>query len=341
MEWLGTAPKEEVDAVVELGRAMLKYGKSRVSAQVPVAIGTQGEEHVRSVIADRYPTTSTAHTPKSGDLSVRVLGQRVMVEVKNYTGAIPRESIDKFVRDIDVSLPDAGVFISLGSRIAKKSNFSIEYVQGRPVVYMVGRDDEIIITAVEIAANLARHTTQSKIERHRVTQHIDALDQSVQLLGCIRDDMLTGIGKFAVFVSSMSPKITRAELEIRTAISAMRADVDGVNATCPLLLNRCSNFASYQQPYRDVIEHIVSYIEENWPSQRIPSWVENGNTIVHCATTISMRINIRAATLTIPRHRIATDDLLNAIDAHSATVGEDVVMPITTGTLDWIKRSVH
>lgn len=56
----------------------------------------------------------TGHRPRSGDFQVTLAEGLFLVEVKNYTRAVPAKEVDKLRRDLEASGARGGILISLG-----------------------------------------------------------------------------------------------------------------------------------------------------------------------------------------------------------------------------------
>ena len=57
---------------------------------------------------------TTAFRPRSGDFLVELPEGRIMVEVKNYSRAVPGKEVEKLTRDIEVHSPVAAILVALG-----------------------------------------------------------------------------------------------------------------------------------------------------------------------------------------------------------------------------------
>jgi hypothetical protein len=124
--------------------------------------GEVGELMVQEVLhgaaVAHYPlarVVRTGHRPRSGDFQVALAEGTFLVEVKNYTRAVPTKEVEKLCRDLEASGARGGILISLGSGVAgvrcpgsiagsilNPAGFSVEMVpasdgQMRPLLIVV------------------------------------------------------------------------------------------------------------------------------------------------------------------------------------------------------------
>lgn len=74
-----------------------------------------------------------------GDFIVYINGITLMVENKNYTRNVQKCEIDKFYRDIQSSANgdiNGGMLLSMESGICAREDFSIEFRNGKPVIFL-------------------------------------------------------------------------------------------------------------------------------------------------------------------------------------------------------------
>lgn len=104
--------------------------------------GQEGEEFTFHQLNLLFPTYTVEDTHKDnarGDFLVKNEKYSMMVEAKKYSKNVPLVEIEKFHRDMALEINkdvDCGVLISLDSGICAKEDFSIEFVGGKPVIYL-------------------------------------------------------------------------------------------------------------------------------------------------------------------------------------------------------------
>jgi hypothetical protein len=102
--------------------------------------GVDGENTVGGLLHQLFPTAEVEDCRSQGGLGDFTLLQGdvcMMVEVKNYKRNVSRAEIEKFVRDMGANPQyTCGVLASLESGVAGHADFSLETVEGRPVVFL-------------------------------------------------------------------------------------------------------------------------------------------------------------------------------------------------------------
>lgn len=107
-----------------------------------------------------FPTcqiTNTTGVSKAGDFLIeRNNKEPIMIENKDYKNNVPKEEIEKFIRDIEEQNVN-GIFISQKSGICRKENFQIDIHNGKIIVFIQHLDYNFdnIRLAVEVIDNLS------------------------------------------------------------------------------------------------------------------------------------------------------------------------------------------
>lgn len=101
--------------------------------------GKDSEIKVEQCLNDTFPDsqiTNTTGQPKAGDFLIeRTDKPIIMIENKDYSANIPKEEIDKFIRDIEYKSCN-GILISQKSGIARKKNFQIDIHNGFIIIFI-------------------------------------------------------------------------------------------------------------------------------------------------------------------------------------------------------------
>ena len=121
--------------------------------------GKFGEHQLSSVLNNLYSNAeinNTSGIKASGDIIMKRMEKpNILFENKDYTYNIPKEEIEKFIRDVDGQNMN-GIFISQYSGIAFKQNFQIDINKGKVLIYIQNCEysaDKIRL-AVDIIDNL-------------------------------------------------------------------------------------------------------------------------------------------------------------------------------------------
>jgi hypothetical protein len=136
----------------ELGDFLGKYKNSSSK-------GKLGEQRLKSVLDELYNTADLQNTSgmkASGDFIMKRVDQpTILFENKEYDYNIPKDEVQKFIRDVENQNMN-GVFISQYSGITFKQNFQIDINKGNVLVYIQHCEytPEKIRLAVDIIDNL-------------------------------------------------------------------------------------------------------------------------------------------------------------------------------------------
>lgn len=134
-----------------------------------VETGIIGEELVSRWITNIFNSSEIINQTKmsnKGDLHVKINNKVFLIEVKNKAGGIYKIDIDKFIRDITLNKDDihGGLFVSLVSNgIPNKGDFSLEYIEGIPVIYIYAPDQQTLKTAIKALSFLNNKTDNTTI----------------------------------------------------------------------------------------------------------------------------------------------------------------------------------
>lgn len=137
----------------ELGEFLGKYKNSSSK-------GKCGEQRLNSLLNELYPNseiTDTTGMKASGDFIMRRTNKpSILLENKEYDYNIPKDEVQKFIRDIE-NQNTSGVFISQYSGITFKDNFQIDINKGNVLVYIQNCEytPDKIRLAVDIIDNLS------------------------------------------------------------------------------------------------------------------------------------------------------------------------------------------
>jgi len=101
--------------------------------------GKYGENQLSIVLHELYPNAEindTSSQKASGDFILKRLNKPdILFENKDYNKNIPKEEIEKFIRDVDFHSMN-GIFISQNTGISFKENFQIEIHKGNVLIYI-------------------------------------------------------------------------------------------------------------------------------------------------------------------------------------------------------------
>jgi hypothetical protein len=130
-----------------------------VTQRTPVGpaalIGQSGEAYVAKIYNENYYVLNVAKRGRSGDLNIareEPALSKVLVEVKNYTTAVPKPEVEKFYRDLEANRSMCGgIFVSLNTKISGiLSQFYFTVHNRRPVIFIVSKSSDMLNLAAAI-----------------------------------------------------------------------------------------------------------------------------------------------------------------------------------------------
>jgi len=132
--------------------------------------GKIGENQLENALNNMYPSDEVINT--SGQTAacdfkiLRKNGEPILIETKDYDRNVPKQEVEKFIRDIEVNKHN-GIFLSQKSGIANKNNFQIDIIDKNVVIYIhfVEYDSQIIKVGIDIIDSISLKLTEfQKIE---------------------------------------------------------------------------------------------------------------------------------------------------------------------------------
>lgn len=123
--------------------------------------GSDSEDKVLDGLYRTFPdcqVTKTTGIAKSGDFLIeRSTNTPIMIENKDYKNNVPKDEIEKFIRDIEHQKCN-GILVSQSSGIARKKNFQIDIHNGNIIVFIhcLKYDFDKIRLAIETIDHLSQ-----------------------------------------------------------------------------------------------------------------------------------------------------------------------------------------
>jgi hypothetical protein len=117
--------------------------------------GKIGENLVFHILQNLFPSSQVEFvgtTKETGDFILERRGkQKILIENKNWDTNVPRDEVEKFMRDTAIQ-NCSGLFLSQHTGIANKENFEINVQEGNILLYVhhVNHDAETIKVAIDI-----------------------------------------------------------------------------------------------------------------------------------------------------------------------------------------------
>ncbi len=150
---------EEYDSKTNMKKP---YGMLKSLVQKPSILGKQGEDSFEVLckkLSNQYNLISTAKLGNQGDFILEYINNgmiyKCLIEVKNYSGTVPKKEVDKFYKDLNGSLFNAGIILSKRSKFPHISD-SICIIDSYmshgkiPVMFLSNISNDLILKCIEI-----------------------------------------------------------------------------------------------------------------------------------------------------------------------------------------------
>lgn len=363
--WILTASQDEILTAIELGMpavnriraikvpTIVQYS-GQALATLPVTRGQIGESHVEDILRKRFgAVTNVAHVSKSGDLTLQVDCYKVTVEVKNYSGAVGHAQLDKFHRDLSVTGAAAGLFISLKSPISGIGpNFVMRFttIGSRvvPCAYLVSSDEAVIVTAVNMVAQLLSSCDYLNSELHSKDKLLAAVEELTGQLGLLSRARVThqaDIGDIMTRLAKTSADIAGAEVTMRRIINGINSDLFQKVITMGGVEHELENlpsFAKYSQMTQSMIMDMMSAQGGSGKLSDV-TWKTTAKKCVNCATGIGFNFLAQGPSLFMPRSQMSVDTMMGALNAFKGRVtitDELFSIDLDAITCEWVKNII-
>jgi len=323
-EWLANASAEEIAIALDFGRETAREFTRRLSVAqpqplvTPTVLGQIGEQHVEEILREKFPSTiNTSKASHRGDISLLIEHRKVIVEVKNYTNAVPTLGVEKFQRDLVTGGAAAGVFVSLRTPITSVTDSFVirrEYAEGRsvPCAYLVSEDSAAIVLAVNMVTQLVAAHTQSQTELysrdnilggvHGISEVLSDMARSRNQLHVSMGDAMTQIFKATAGLAAHEESARKITDTLKRELFHTEIAVGGTESPCA----GSQWYAKYSTITREHIAKLVAIIESN-ANELIPaSWKLSGTRCMH-GSGIGFHMYSGRVEVVVPRSRITID----------------------------------
>lgn len=347
--WLSGAPFDEVAMILNMGYASYKQMNVQPVVKPPMEpkviksqhAGRIGEDYVEAFLQKKFKIIRTAGISKSGDLTLFIEHNKIMVEVKNYQKAVPSAEVKKFQRDIFTSHPAGAIFISLQSDITGIDNtFSIKYEATTgtivPCIYIVSNDEQLIISSIGIITELitaGKYISAQLQNEDTMINSVYNISSALDMVSKTRDDLQCVIGDINKQLSRTTSNIVIAEKNMRDEIKIIKGELfhetlDYNNCIEKLMMNDL--FIKYNDVIKAHIIEIIECINENaitndlCKSAGINSWKLTDKQYTNVITGISFKFFVAKVDVIIPREKINTEIMIKLIELQISTTCNQV-----------------
>jgi hypothetical protein len=183
--------------------------------------GKEGETTVKQFLVMSLPKsdiTDVSQQGGAGDLIIQDISKTIMVEVKKYHSAnVKTSEVNKFVKDMENNNFTGGIFLSLHRGICNIDNWTIDTINGKPVIYLckVADNMENIITAYKIIKKL----TEINMD-WTITEKLKTIETYIKQFMKEKKKKLKMLTKFS---SDLTDGINQDEERLNTLIDTLKS----------------------------------------------------------------------------------------------------------------------
>lgn len=167
--------------------------------------GQYSENTVELLLNKMFPTaeiTNTSGIPQSCDIKLDRKEEKeiILFENKEYSKNVPKEEVEKFIRDIDIN-KQHGIFLSQKSGITAKKNLQCDVKNSKLLVYLhnVNYSQELIQLAIDCIDTFSSFLKENDMDlRENVITNEDLKEVNMELNNflILKQNMLENLNNF-------------------------------------------------------------------------------------------------------------------------------------------------
>lgn len=196
----------------------------------PVAKGKFGEKYVYDILGKLNGDFSVKfrHKEKNkGDIWIKYKPiiedqlriYRIMLDVKNYSSNVPTRETDKFISDFETNDSDAGILLSLNTKITGHEGLGIRYVTKQakrcPLIFVQCSDPDLILQYVYFISRLMTHRDYQKAYDDELEKLIDLSESISEVMQDMEDIRSTVDKQFRRSVKTLTTMKVNFEKSIK------------------------------------------------------------------------------------------------------------------------------
>lgn len=362
MAWVRNANTKDIILAIELGSVLVdkvnnkivcgRHVNSTNRCASSATLGQVGEDMVESILAKKYGVINNTKIAKSGDLTLFINHNKIVVEVKNYANVVPTSEVEKFRRDLNTTSVNGGVFISLKSPIRQiTENFTIRFESTEtkviPVVYVVSSDEHVISTAVSMVSQLITSCDYINTEiysRDKMMSSFYIISDKINDVSRARDDLQVNLHNIISQIMKTTTNIVAAECGIKNALYDVKNDlfytVDTNIDPAKTELDKNSSFCRQSAQTKDLIFKVMRSVQEIVHKIDIGGspWRLSAKKCQNTSTGISFTFLANKTVVSIPRIKISSEAILSCLNIFTkkVTIDDCLHLDLDETTIDWI-----
>ena len=333
--WSKKQTPEILQAALEIGRFAME--NVPVKQQIAVTRGQVGEAFVEQILREKFEVTNVTSQAHSGDLSLSVGSQKIMVEVKNYSKPVPSSQVEKFQRDLITARARGGVFISLNTPIATVTNDMVLRFEGAiPCVYICDNNSHAIICAtnlVSCAVSLCDRVAAETKSRGNIVSAAQEISSALNKVSSARNELARETTSLISKFCTVSAKISSAEIAIRESVEKIQDEIPSP-VGCPLL--ELENNPSWKRQSDSTKQYVCEIIH------LMPTAAWNITKKKFSCERISFTLWASKISVNLARTQLDDSSIIDALTLYKSAVTIDDMcnIDLRDDTVDWIRNII-
>jgi hypothetical protein len=194
--------------------------------------GKIGETLVFHILQGLYPSANlefVGTTKETGDFILERRGkQKILIENKNWDTNVPRDEVEKFMRDTAIQ-NCCGLFLSQHTGIANKENFEINIQDGNVLLYVhhVNNDADKIKVAIDILDHFKERLDEmgEDIEVESIPKEVlDKINENYRTVSVKKTNLIKQLKDFQTSMAKQIESIDLPDLQLYLAPRYASAD---------------------------------------------------------------------------------------------------------------------
>ena len=202
-----------------------------------------------------YPSASidfVGMSKETGDFIIERTGKpKVLIENKNWESTVPRDEVDKFIRDTSLQ-KCCGIFLSQNTGIANKENYEISVHDGNVLLYVhhVHNDAEKVKIALDIVDHFKERMdeTSGDVEMDTIPKEVlDKINEECQMFLSQKSSLQKIVKDFQLKMCKQLDEMTLPSLDKYLASRYTNSSAQGIVCACGKPCKNKQAFASHKR----------------------------------------------------------------------------------------------
>ena len=364
-EWVSSLTPKNIGEILNMVAGIprdLNKNTSTPSERFAVNIGKEGESSFENIVGQflnsEYKMENMSKKGHSGDFHIFWNSSKtnkiykILVDVKQYSSAVPTKEITKFYKDLNVNNISGGLFISLTSKICGISKIielkNSQKINGQMVPCMMANIKEplVIVEVIKLLFHIIEIKDLHKNGVETMSElysQISQLNDNIELITECRDALQSSKTDVEKSLNGIMYKLMQCEYSLISRVNSITAtlvnkhelehtisadELGTPDQSVAMIKTVVDTFGSVMQG--DTIPYLYSIYELGWDSSSI-NLPKKIWTLTKNDTTISIKMMKGLSSVSFP---IITDETQPIIDELKKSEITKKLIKTTTSGVD-------